>query len=216
MRFVPATGDEAVRVLAHLVEAVLDLVEVLASGDRQREAHLRGVLGELGPVLVADSEEPADHACRVGLGELGDELALSLVDEGVDQLVGKLLELRHEPIDVAGGEGRVDELAQAHVLGAFLVEHDVGPPASPVADDAVVFGPARAALDQALVVDEPVDLLVAQDREAVRRARVRAGLTRGLHRFGADREGEVVDVEERQVGGVDGGFSGGHTENSTQ
>ena len=114
-----------------------------------------------------------------------------------------------------GRERWVDELAQAHVLGAFLVEHDVGPPGSPVAGDAVVLGPSGAALNQTLVVDQRVDLGEAQYGEPIRRPGVGPGLTRGTHKVGADGKGRIVDVEERQIRCVDGGQCRCHAKNST-
>ena len=143
------------------------------------------------------------------------KLALAIVDEAIDQLVRQLLELGDEPLDVAGGEGGVDELAQAYVLGALLVEDDVRPPRSPVTGDAVVLRPPRAALDQALVIDERIDLGVAQHGEPIGRPGVGPGFARGTHKLGTDGKGRIVDVEERQFRCVDGGQCGRHAKNST-
>ena len=101
LRRCTALRDQPVGVDAHLLEAPLDLVQALLRGDREREAHLFGVERELFPVAVVDAEQAADHPGRVRLGELVHELALPVVDEAVDEFVRQLLELRHEPLDVA-------------------------------------------------------------------------------------------------------------------
>ena len=93
-------------------------------------------------------------------------------------------------------EGGVHQPAQPVVLLALLVEDPAGEPVGERPfGDAVVRGPGDAALPQLGVLEQPVDLLVAQHGDAVRRGRVPAALAGVVDLGGGDRERRVSDVE---------------------
>ncbi len=134
--------------------------EVEAAGDR------RGPLPEPGTGLVGDPEHLAEHADRQRVGEVGDQLHRSAVDEGVDGGVDPALHRRPQPLGAPGRERRLDQPAGPGVVGVVL-EHEgrpvelaaVGPGPQHV-DDRRRRGPVEVAR-HGLVAQDAVDVLVA-------------------------------------------------------
>ena len=53
----------------------------------------------IGHSVLGCAEHDGDDAGGVGIGEFGDEVALALGGEGVDELVGERLEAGHQALD---------------------------------------------------------------------------------------------------------------------
>ena len=85
----------------------------------------------------------------------------------------------------------------------LLVEQPAGPPVREGALDAVVLRPSPTALPQPAVLEQLVDLLVAQDGQAVRRASAPASVAGLAHRSRLHGKTGIGDGQIRQVGGVD-------------
>lgn len=194
-----AVGDHRVAVGEELGQRRLDLRQLLLERDAHRQADGGRQARDLRPVLLRQTEQDRDDAGGVRLGELRDVLALAGGREPVDQLVRQRDEARREGGEGTRREGRVEQAAQAGVVLALHVEQPARPPLCERPGHAVVRGPGPAALAQAAVLDEPVDLVVAEHGEAVRRPRaptLGTGLTDGV---GLDRERRVRDGEVREL-----------------
>lgn len=152
--------------LEHLGEVVLCLgldVRVVAHGVLVGEQPLRGRQHRVGPALEGGDlrgvqpELLGDHQARQGEGEVGDEVALASIDEGVDELVGEPVHRRHHALHPLRGQGAVEESAVAAVVrrvGA-MQRRDV-PPAD-LREALLVHAPEMAAgLAGVLLVDDPV------------------------------------------------------------
>ena len=95
VRLPTAAQDHLVHERREAGERRLDSREILLERDPKRQAHRRRPAGQRLPIILAGTEELADHPSRVGLTEFGDELASAPLDEGIDELVCESLELRH-------------------------------------------------------------------------------------------------------------------------
>ena len=76
------------------------------------------------PVLGRRAEELADDRDRVGLADVGHQLALALAGDPVDQLADHGPHGGAQPVGRGGREGRGDEAAQPGVAAPSMVRMD--------------------------------------------------------------------------------------------
>ena len=153
-------------------------------------------------LALGDPEQDRDDARGVGLGELAHELAAPGLREVVDEVVAELPEPGGELADRLRRKGGIEEATEPRVVVTLEVQERLRPPVGERPGDPVMCGPGRAALLEPAVLQQLADLVVAQDGEAVVRARVPALLARPQHLVRVDDERRVGDVEVGRVGDV--------------
>jgi len=133
-------GDEVVAgVPAAVLGELLRELRELGAGGQQLRDDLRGiaaaVLGiaraeddvgavEDEPVLaLRDRGHVADDLERERRGDLGDEVALALLDDGVDDRLGGARHVGLDPVDHAGREAARHDAAQSRVARVVHVDH---------------------------------------------------------------------------------------------
>ncbi len=82
-------------------------------------------LPEQRQVLHGAADLGGDDPQRQLHAELGEKLAVALVDEGIDELVGRLLDEGLQGLQAPGRERAVHELAVAALQGRVLGQHGV-------------------------------------------------------------------------------------------
>ena len=160
------------------------------------------------PVLLGRAEQLADDRDRVGLADVGDELALARAGERVDQTADDLAHERAQPVGGLGRERGRDEPAEPRVLVA-LRGQDRRPAPHRIRVGTDHLGHAGEGLMPTPVAEQGDAVLVAEDRVA---AHVGAGdpalLARGRERASALLL--VLDRHEFDVGDVEVGERSGH------
>ena len=191
-----ALGDQLVGVSVEALERGLDSVELGGDVDREPEPEVRGPGGDRAPLALGEPQDDRDHPAGVGLGELGHELAAAGGREAGDQLLGQSTKARDEAIDRARREGRVEQPPNPGVVLTLEVEQRRRPPLDErAAVDAVVGRPRGAALTQALVLEQLLDLLGPQHRKPIVRAGVPALRASAMDLLGLDREARLGEIE---------------------
>ena len=159
--------DHVVDVGLELRTGPFDQGQVLDEVGVEDAEDVGGPGGEELPVLGRGAEELADDRDGVGLADVGDQLALALGGDLVDQTVDDAAHGGSEAVGGRRGEGGGDEAAQAGVFGALHGEDGLPPTLGEVGIvDAFDLGDHREGGVEALVTQDGRDVAEAGDRVA--------------------------------------------------
>ncbi len=115
----PALCDQVAHVGVELLTGALNERQVLGQVVVEDAEDVRGPGREQLPVLGRRAEQLADDGDRVGLADVGHELALAARDDAVDQLADHGLHGGPEPVGRRRCEGRRDEATESRVARAL-------------------------------------------------------------------------------------------------